>query len=210
MTLLIDVLNGSNPNKLPSAMQAVGVGDAFASNAQFFGGAVSLNILSLPAPAAGLLKVFRMAGAALGPCTFVAESATPAAGQCRINAAGNIEFAAADAVTSAYAYYCGEEGKRITETVSVVGSAASFASNRALKVISANVITGVVLGSKPASAQGVAPALGFVSLTNACTGVTFNAGDVVAGQASVTYIAMPGFGAQGASVSSKLQQDVGF
>lgn len=211
MASLIDTLNTSNPNAAPSAMQSAKIGDALNVSAGFFAGTVTSNILTLPSPAGCAVRVYAMSGSVVGPCTILAESATLATTECKVNALGNISFFATDAVTSAYVFYHAAGPAAITQTVNVASSAALFAgSNRSLRLVSVTVDTGLVLGSKTVLSQGATPSAGQVALNAAGTGLTFNATDVVTGTATAVYIPMPGYGTTEASLATRLQASVGF
>lgn len=202
---LADALNESNPNKLPNAGHDAMLGSALGKNpAQFGTFAVASNEAVLPQDyrAAQLLSVFVRAGGATGYFTIVGEETAPAAGECAVNAEGNVAFNAADAVTSAEICWVPCEGNVITETMQIAASAGTFLqSRRARKLISASVTVGVTPGAKAILPRGSGSVAASVSINAAGDGLTWNAADVVAGSATVTYVATP---SQGTGVSSAL------
>lgn len=202
---LSDALNESNPNKLPNAGHDAMLGSALQKNpAQFGTFAVASNIAVLPtsAKAAQALSVFSRAGTLTGYLEVVAEETTPTTGQCSVNASGDIRFASADAVTSAEITWSPCEGDVITETMAIASSAGTFLqSRRARKLLSATVVTGVTPGAKAILPRGSASTAASVSINAAGTGLVWNSADVVAGTATISYIATPG---QGTGVASAL------
>lgn len=207
MTILKDSLNTANPNKIASAMQSLPAGAAFVADPSLFAGTVTSNIMALPTPAASLLKVYAMTGTTAGATlTIVADGATLATGECKVNAAGNVAFFATDAITSAYAYYLPEQGDLVSEQINVASSSATLAGScRAIRLVSCTVDNGLVTGSKTILLQGATPSAGQVALGAGNSTVTFNATDVVTGTATITYLQMPGYGTAPASLASKLQ-----
>lgn len=202
---LSDALNESNPNKLPNAGHDALLGSALQKNpAQFGTFAVASDIATLPdgAKAAQVLSVFVRAGGATGYFVAAPEETTPAAGEFAVNAMGDVEFAAADAVTSAEIVWVPCEGDVITETMQVTASAGTFLqSRRARKLLSVTVDVGVSTGAKGINPRGSAAAAGLVAINTAGTGLVFDAADVVDGSATISYIATP---SQGTGVADAL------
>lgn len=205
-------LNESNPNKISDGFRVALAGDALALTPAFIASAVTANTIVLANKAAFILAAFAVAGGATGALTVVAG--VPAAGQVAVSPAGDIVFAAADGVTSAEVTYAAQDGETFTETVDIVGSAALFLqSKRGVRLVSATVLTSNIpagLGAKTIAARGSAPAAGAAALSTAGTGVAFNAGNVVTGTASVTYIATPGVGAAPLGLAGRLASQVAF
>ena len=196
---LTDALNESNPNKLPNGAHDVLLGSALGKNSVQFGVftvAGDLAILSAGLKAEAGISVFVTAGGSTGYFTQAAQESTPGAGTYAVNANGDIEFAAADAVTDAEISWAPVEGDTITETIPVAASVGTFLQARSgRKILSASVVTGVTPGAALTSiARGGIPAAGEVAIDDAGTTATFNAANVVAGTVSVTYLAAPGVG----------------
>jgi len=191
-------LNESNPNKLPVGGHDVLIGSALGLTPAYFEGAVAADILTLPeeAKAAAPLLVFARTGGTTGYKVPTDPETVPLAGEVSITPTGDLIFAAADAVTTVEATYAPIEGDIITEQVDVAASVATLLfARRARMLLAVTVDVGVVLGAKLIVPRGTAaPALGEVALDAAGTGVVFNAGDVVAGRATIRYIAAPGVG----------------
>jgi hypothetical protein len=207
---ILDVLDESNPNKLPSGAQLAKLGSALGLLPRFASGAVSSSILVLPddAKARVGLQAFATAGTTPGAKSFVIG--TPATGQFSINALGNILFATVDAVTAAEVSYIPFEGEVFTEDLTVSASSAALSSGRqAVMLISAQVLTGLVPGTKSVSARGAAPSAGSAAINTLGTAIAFNATDVVAGTCRVTYVITPGTGGT-TSLASRLAQVASF
>lgn len=205
-----DVLNESNPNKLPSGAQIAKLGSALALEPIFVDSAVSGDTIVLPnaAKARILIGAFASAGGATGPLT--PTGGTPVAGEVAISPSGDIIFAAADAITQAEVSYIAFEGEVITESVTVVASSAALPSGRkALCLVSASILVGIATGAKTVIARGSAPAAGEASISADGTAVDFNAADVLAGSCSVTYVITPGSGGT-SSLTSRLSQQADF
>ena len=207
------VLDEANPNKEPSAFQIAKAGSALGVVGAFVTGTVTSNKLTLPTgqKALQVLSAFSRVGTLTGYLTPIATETTPTTGQVAVNANGDIVFAVADAVTSAEVVYQPVEGEIYTDSVAVVASSATLLqSRRALKILSVSVVTGVIPGAKTVVARGTAaPTAGNVALNAAGAAVVFNAADVVAGTALITYIATPGVGNGPAlPLSGRLLSDV--
>jgi hypothetical protein len=208
------VLNESNPSLVAMAEQVLPLGDAMALIPRTIFSAVTSNVIVLPniAKARAVLKCFVRAGTLTGYLTPISSEATPTTGQVGVSQTGDIEFASADAVTSAEVTYEPIEGDVVVETISVVagtGVGTLLASKNALLLISATVLTGTTLGAKIVDDRAAsAPATGHAKL-NLLGQATFAVADAVT-QASVTYIATPGIGAADPSVGTQLDSQVEF
>jgi len=205
---LRSAINESNPNKVADGLREVKAGDAFALLPRFIAGAVVASILALDNTAKAMsgLSAFVTAGGSTGAKTYVAGGA-PAAGQFSVTPTGDLIFAAADAVTAAEATYTAIEGAVFTESVAVAASVGAFASGRqGVMLLSATVDVGIVLGAKTPVARGTAPVATEAAINALGTGVAFNAADVVAGRATVTYVITPGSGGT-TGVSQRLLSD---
>lgn len=208
---ILDVLNESNPNKLPSAAQIAKLGSALGLEAAFLDSAVSANAIVLPNAAKALVGIaaFASVAGATGAKTFVSGGA-PVAGEFSVSATGDIVFAAADAVTQAEVSYMPIEGEVITESVSVAASSAALPSGRkACLLLSATLDAGIAPGPKTVMARGAAPAAGEAAISASGLAVAFNAADVVAGSCTLTYIVTPGSGGT-SSLTSRLAQQADF
>lgn len=207
-------LDESNPNKLPTAAQTLPLGRGLSLVSLLAFGAVGTNVLALPEEqkAGQILRAYARVGGSTGYKTVVAPETVPAAGQCSITPSGDVRFAAADAVTEAEVIYAPMEGEVFEDSVVVAASAATLSqSRRALQILSVTVDAGLSLGAKTVAARGSAPAAGSAALSVAGTGLAFNAADVVAGRATVRYIAVPGVGyGPQASIASTLRSQVDF
>lgn len=193
---LQSAINESNPNKVADGLREVKAGDALALLPRFVTGAVAANILTLASAAKALTGVsaFATVAGSAGAKSFVPGGA-PVAGEFSVTPTGNIIFAAADAVTAAEVSYLSIEGEVFTESVAVAASVGAFASGRkGVMLLSATVDTGIILGAKTPAFRAAVPAAGTASINALGTGVTFNAADVVAGRATVTYVITPGSG----------------
>lgn len=191
-----DVLNESNPNKLPSGAQVAQLGNALGLAPRFAAGAVAASILALASDAKASLGLtaFATAAGSTGAKTFVIGGA-PVAGEFSIDPKGDIIFAAADAVTAAEVTYLSVEGELFTDELAVAASSAALSSGRgALVLISTEVISGIIPGTKTIAARASAPAAGSAAVSLLGTAISFNAADVVTGTCRVTYVVKPGTG----------------
>lgn len=205
-----DVLDESNPNKLPSGAQIAKLGTALSLLVRFIAASVTANVMALASDAKARfgLFAFATAGGSTGLKTFVPGA--PAAGQFSIDAKGDIIFAGADAVTAAEVSYLPMEGEVFTEDLTVTASAAALSSGRgAVLLISAEVLTGIIPGAKTVTTRATAPAAGEASIDTLGTSIAFNAADVVAGTCRVTYIVTPGTGGT-TSEAQRLAQQANF
>lgn len=209
------ILDESNPNKAPDALHGVKAGTALAAVPRFVVGTVTSHVLTLPnnAKAAAVISAYSRAGTLTGQLTPVKNAAAVATTQVGINPAGNILFATADAVTSAEVVYMPQEGDLVTETIPVTsgGIGSPLASKNAIRLISANLVTGSSTGAKTVVARGSSPSAGEACLGNTGT-ILFNSTDAGAsgGTATVTYIACPGVGSATPSLASRLATDANY
>jgi hypothetical protein len=214
------VLNESNPNKLPAAGQVAKMGDAFHGGLRYFVGVpdAPTDILALPFPARHLARVFVAAGAVTGEYAVVARgTGALAAGTCRIDHIGNIEFLAADAPTSVEVEYFAYEQDAVTLDIAAsaanivaLGNAAGGRNGQLL--ISATPITPAG-AAKVVELRGDAAALGAgdCQLSLDGTQVNFFAGEVAIGDVvRCVFIAEPGVGPAAESVAAKMDDLVDF
>lgn len=209
MRPLRDVLNECNANKLPSAGQALKLGNAIALCPMFITGTVTSHLLALPTTqkAIAVLFAFAQAGASTGQKTPIATGAAPAAGQVGVSPTGDIQFNAADAVTSADVVYMSAEGEIFTETLPVAANVATpLQDKRALILLSATAVTGGTVGAKTVDFRAAALAATEAGVTLTGT-IGFAAADAVT-SATVTYIAKPGVGVAAAPVAELLATDI--
>lgn len=209
------VLDESNPNRSDEAQHQVLLGSALGLVTRFAKGAVVANVLVLPddAKAGRVLRAFATAGGATGMLTPVNPEGAVAAGQVGTTPGGDVLFAVADAITAAEVEYAVLEGAGIfEEDIDVAASVGALSQGRgAVVLISAEVTVGIILGAKPTSARGAAPAAGFAAIDALGTSIAFNAADVVAGKAHVKYSATPGVGpGTTASLAGRLATVVGY
>lgn len=207
MTTLQAVLNRANPNTDASAAQLVRLGDALAAAARTRRLTVDANVATLPneAKAAQVLYAFAAAGTATGVLTPVDAFTTPAAGQIAVDANGNLEMAAADAITLLDVTYISVEGQVFTETVEVVANSGTLLSSKAsAQLLAVNRDVGTATGPATIAARGSAPGAGSAALADDGLSVAFNAADAVT-RATITYIAIPGVGDAATSVDANLR-----
>jgi hypothetical protein len=209
---LSTILNESSPGKLPSALQYLRVGRALSGIPRAVrSNALVANelVLDNDKKAAAILFAYARAGGATGELAPVVG--VPGAGQVAIGPTGNILCAAADAVTDLEVVYVSHEGELVTETgAQVVGSAFTPAFGRSVAIlIAATVLTGVAPGAMAVTARASVPALGDAAADDVGL-VQFNAGNVVAGTATVTYIAFPGIGSAEVASAEKLDDLLDF
>ncbi len=203
------ILNEANPNKLPDANKALPMGEAVALVPRTFRGATVNDILVLPeaAKCAAILAAFGE-GTVPGYKTPQLVGNLPATLQCSPTPAGDIRFnAATDEIADAEVSYLAWEGPIIEDfiTVDTGTDIATFLGNRAASVlIQAEAITGAVTGAKTPAPRGGAAATTLCALTEDGLGVLFNAATDAVLTCRIRYIAQPGVGATGRSVSASL------
>jgi len=185
---LRDALNEANPNHVPDGLQRLPAGEAFGLIPRTEVVSIVSNVATLSVPALRLISVYGQTAAAYA--TIVAPEATPAAGEATVNAKGQLAYTVANQV--AEVTYIPVEGTIVTEVVQVAASVGSFlGGKKSQKVLSVEVVTGLVLGAKGVLARAATATSGNVSLRADGSGVSFNAADVVTGTARVTYVATP-------------------
>lgn len=211
--LLRAALNESNPNKLPSAGQAVLLGDALALSTATLASAVASDTIVLPdtAKAMQVISCFVTAGGATGFFAPALLGVAPAAGEVGVSPAGDVVFNAADAVTAAEVTYLAIEGEVFSETLPVAGSLALIPQSKTARALLACDLTvGIAPGVKTVVLRGSAPAAGEAAISADGIQIDFNAADVVAGSCVVTYVAFPGSGESTDSLSARLASSVDF
>lgn len=209
MGTLRDSLNTSNPSLVADAERKVRLGDALAKVPAFVRAPVVANKLVLPSTAKAIrvIACFVTAGGVNGYFVPDAGDATPATGHVIANQTGDIEFLAADLVTEAEVEYEVCEGEVVTETILVAASVGTLNNEKAARqLLSARIVAGVLVGATPAvDVRGTAaPAAGECALSLLGKTIVFNAAEVIAGQAEVTYIATPGVGTAQAALQARL------
>jgi len=199
---LRDALNRANPNHVGDGLQALPGGEAFNLLPRSEVLAAVAGVVSPSVPALSIVSAFDRTNG-----VYLAITAPEvAAGAASVAVAANGGVTVDPACLSVELVYVGAEGTVVTETVQVAASVATFlAGKTGVKVLSATVLTGVVLGVKATVKRATAPAATKVALNALGNGVTFNAADVVAGTASITYVARPS-----RSVSDSLNAVVNF
>lgn len=191
--ILRDALNEANPNKIASALQELQCGSAFGAVPVWFKDSVTANVMSLPVKAAFGLVAYATAGTVTGVKTYTTGAGGP--GTFVINGQGNAVFFDADAVTAAEIFYVPVQGEVFEETVPVTSKIASFTGSRgSVLLLSAEVVDGLVPGSKVISQRGDAAKPGAAALSVAGTTVVFEATDVVNGLARLRYVVTPNTG----------------
>ncbi len=192
----------ANPNNLPDALRVADLGEALGGLQRTVVVAVpATNIATLPFPARQVLACFATAAGTPGWKTVMVQELTPpAATQCSVDPAGNVLFAAADAVTAAEITYIPVEGALIVNEVIPVTAAGlgTFANGkRAVQVVTAVLNAPAALpGAKllvPRNSVVAVP--GTCATVLAAATIQFLAADCGAiCTATVTYYAMPGIG----------------
>lgn len=192
------VLNESNPNKIANALGAIRAGEALALSPRFIRGTVASNVLTLPATAkaAAVLWAWSCAGTLTGALTPSSDAdGTVTTGLIGVNPAGNLCFAAADAVTEVEVLYIAKEGTVFEDFLNVASNAGTFqSSRRAIQLLEVEALAGTVTGTKALTTiRGGTPTTGLAALGVLGTTVVFAAADAVT-RCRVRYIAQPGVG----------------
>lgn len=211
--LLRAALNESNPNKLPSAGQAVLLGDALSISTATIAGVVTAETLALPLDAKCLQVVscFVTSGIATGYFVPAALGAAPAVGEVGVSPAGDIVFNIADVVTAVEVVYLPIEGDAFTETLPVASSAALIPQSKSgYMLVSCDLVTGLAPGVKTPVLRGSAPAAGEAAISTDGLQIDFNVADVIDGSCVVTYLAFPGTGASTPALTARLESSVDF
>jgi hypothetical protein len=195
-------LDVANPNNLPDLVQLaeLGKGAALIARTERVT-TIAANIATLTFPAQTVLRCIATAAGTPGYKLPVVNDSTPGAGQCAVNMLGNIEFAAADAVTSCLVTYVPVEGELITETITVTaGGVGTFLNSKECnQIVSATLVAPAVTpGAKVVVDYGTlvgALAAGQCAVQFAGTTIQFVAAEAgVACTATVVYYASPGVG----------------
>lgn len=200
---LRDVLNESNPNKLPNGAHDVLLGDACALLPVFLKAAVDTSndtiALAEGRKAAQVIRCFVTDPTALKYLTPADPETTPAAGSVAVTPTGDIVFAAADNVVGAEVVYIPVEGEIFEDVIQVATSLGAPLQNReGIVLLEAEILTGLEAGGDPTPtviARDSAATSGDVSLSRTGLVVTFHSDDIITGTARIRYIAAPGVGA---------------
>lgn len=200
------VLNEANPNRLPSALQAVPVGNALATITRTVRVAVSGNVAVLPeeARARALLNVYVSAGTVSGQFGVLVPNATPTTTNAAINAVGNVAFFATDAVTEAEITYVPVEGDIVEDTLVVASNVGVLHSGRnALVILEAfNTTSGSPVALTVLARASSNPAAGNTKIDLTGDSLRFEASVT---SATVRYVASPIV-----SVGDAIDAEVGF
>lgn len=204
---LATVLNESNPNKIPTALQDLGAGNALGLVARSARVVVvpGTGVGALPegAKAAAILRCRSTVGTVTGAFTPLATDAAPATTQVGVNALGNLQFLIADAVSECEVVYFVAEGVIRDETLAVAANIATLPPGvQARQLLTA--ADGATGAAKTVVARGNAPGAGNVSIS--VDGDSIRVGDAIA-SIRVRYIAFP---PAGASVHEKIQSSVNY
>lgn len=207
-----EILNEGNPNKVGDALHVLPMGEAIALVPRTFRGATVADILVLPeaAKCAALMAAFGV-GTVGGYKLPMRTGIAPATLQAAPNAGGDILFnAGTDIITDGEIQYLAYEGPIIEDfmVVDTGNDIATFLGGRAASVLlDIEALTGAVTGAKTPALRGGAAATLFAAITEDGLGVLFNAGTDAVLTCRVRYIAQPGVGATGRSVSTSLDAD---
>jgi hypothetical protein len=199
-TTVRDEIDNGNPEVLPGAMQMAGAGRILDLAPRSEVVAVVGDHATLSKPARQVLRCFASAAGSPGEKTTAVAEATPPAGNCAVDPAGGVEFAAADTVTEAEVTFVPiEDVDIVDETIPVTAGGVGgplLQSRRGWLLVAATLnAPAVAPGAKTVMARGTASAAGQAALTDAGTGVTFNVADCgSATTATVSYAAFPGVG----------------
>ena len=206
------ILNEGNPNKLGDAAHALPMGEGLALIPRSFRGAPVANVLVLPeaAKAAAVLSAFG-AGTSGGYKSPDITGAAPAAGEAAPNAAGDIAFNGADAITDAEVQYLAYEGQIVEDLIAVDAGGTeqgTLLGNRAASVIlEVEALAGTAAGPKTVALRGSTPGAGASAIAEDPTLIEFAAADAIT-QARVRYVAQPGVGDSPDAVGTVLDADV--
>jgi hypothetical protein len=195
-------LDKANPNNLPDLNRLVKMGKGLAVVPRVERLAVAAHVATPSQKVSQILGCFIVAaGANQGWAGIAASETTPAASNCAVDQDGNVEFAAADAVTLVELTYLPIEEDLITEVIPVTaGGLGTFNDGRASRQIVSAALNAdaTTPGAKTVVARGtVVGALGAgecaVQFDN--TTIQFVAAEAgVACTATVSYHAFPGIG----------------
>lgn len=213
--LVRTLLNLANPQFIADAERAVRLGETLALIPRSLRSVVTSNAIVLPndGKAIRVISCFVVA-ATTGTGTYFTPTQTeaaPSTTQVGVSPTGDIVFASGDAVTLAEVVYEVCEGDVVTEVINVASSVGTLnGAKAAKKLISASVVTGVVVGPIASiDARATAsPATGHAALQATGLTVNFNSDQVVGGTVSVTYIATPSVGSAQLSLTDRLASQV--
>jgi len=194
-------LSRANPNQIANMANLSQLGDGLGIVPRTELVTVAANVGVLSQPAASLVAVFATAGGATGELDLIKRNGAVIAGDCAINAVGNVVFAAADAVTEAEITYIPIEGEEFTETIPVTlgGVGTLLQTRRAIQLTAATLVAPAATpGAKTLVARGTlvgALGAGEAALQAGGTTIAFVAAEAAAAcTATVTYLAFPGEG----------------
>jgi hypothetical protein len=198
-------LNRGNPNDLGNLNNLAVMGDGLSQNGPRTEQLVVAAHIATPSrPARTILSCFIVAaGANTGEADISKkETVPPLAGDCAINEDGNIQFAAADAVTACEVTYIPVEGVLIEDEIIPVtaGGVGTLLANRSsVQIVSASLnAPAATPGAKTAVVRGTlvgALGAGEFAVQFAGTTLAFVAAEAgVACTATVSYYALPGVG----------------
>lgn len=198
MTTVRTSLNKANPASIAMDLQRLGFGELLNLLPKLVKGTVTSNKLTLPENARALrLHMAYGVGTSSGYKLprAIGDVTTPSAGECTIDAQGNILFNAADAITSATVQYTAVEGEIFEETIDVASNVGTLlGSRRAIALLSATRVTGTNTGAATPVHRGATPTTGQAAISAADDAlIAFAAADAVT-RATVRYVAIPGQG----------------
>jgi hypothetical protein len=214
MTTLRQALTNSNPNSTDAALQALDAGLAMLALPRTYRGAVTGHKIVLPesGKAARILHCYGM-GTTSGFKTplAVGSNTAPATTECSVNGQGDITFAPADAITTAFVVYVPFQGYDVFEETVVVAAhlGTLLGSRRAAVLLGATSLAGTLTGVFTPVNRGAAPTTGLANISVADDSkIQFAAADAVT-LATVRYLAVPGVGtAVKANLTDALAADV--
>lgn len=199
MTTARQSLNKGSASSLAVAGQLIPFGEAFSILPRTTRGVVTSHKLTLPedGKAALLLAAYGM-GTTSGWKTVLAfgSNAAPATTEVRVDGAGDILFAAADAITAALVRYIPVEGEVWEDVIDIAANVGTFlGSRRAQMILSATRLVGTATGVSTPVHRPATPTAGQVAISATDDSqVAFPAADAVT-RATVRYLAIPGVGA---------------
>ncbi len=204
-----EILNEANPNKLADANRVLPMGECLNLVVRTVRGAVVSNVLVLPeaAKASTVLAAYSVAGTLTGQLAPGIAAGTPATGEARPNAGGDIAFAPANAVTLAEVQYLAFEGPIIEDLIVVASDVGTLLGQRAAGVIvSVESLAGAATGVFGVAPRGGTPAAGFAVIQDDPEIIEFAGADAVT-SARVRYIAQPGVGSTAVAVGLTLDDE---
>jgi len=213
-TTVKEELNNARPNNIADMQRLLVLGDALEVLPRTEQLVPTANIATPSRPARTILSCFIVAaGANTGEADVSKkETVPPLAGNCAINEDGNIQFAAADAVTLCEVTYVPLEGELIEDeiiNVTAGGVGTLLASKSSIQIVSATLnAPAATPGAKTAVVRGTlvgALAAGQFAVQLVGTTLAFVAAEAgVACTATVSYYAYPGVGTATADAGSRL------